>query len=106
MKMANAIVLSVLVACGALCGADDTLEPYAATLADNVYPKRITCPIIFLSPSVFCTAAGVALPSWKGIREVRLGIKETLPARDGKQDVKLELGADWQGPKPEFHNLR
>lgn len=61
---------------------------------------------VVLSPAEFHNAGGVALSAWKGVRELRLGAKETLRAKDGKQDKKLELGADWQGANPKFRNLR
>jgi hypothetical protein len=61
---------------------------------------------VVFSPADFQSATRVALPSWKGIRELRLGPQETLRAKDGKQDMKLELGANWQGAEPEFRNLR
>ena len=61
---------------------------------------------VMLSPTEFRNAAGVALPAWKGIRELRLGAKETLRANDRGKENKLILGAEWQGPKPEFRNLR
>ncbi len=61
---------------------------------------------VVLGPAEFRNAVGVALPTWKGIRELRLGAMETLRAKDGNKEKKVELGADWQGAKPEFRNLR
>ncbi len=61
---------------------------------------------VVLGPGEFRDAAGRTLAGWAGLRELRLGAKETLRAKDGKQDKKLELGAEWQGAKPELRNLR
>lgn len=61
---------------------------------------------VSLAPSDFRNAAGVALDGWKGIRELRLAAKERLTVRDGGEDRRKEVGADWQGPKPQFQNLR
>ena len=57
---------------------------------------------IVLSPGDFRNAAGKATLTWAGIKELRLGGQETL--RDN--EVTLVIGAEWQGPKPEFRNLR
>jgi hypothetical protein len=59
-----------------------------------------------LSPANFHDAAGKSLPDWKGVKELRLGDKETLRSKDGDTEKKLDLGTDWQGAKPEFQNLR
>jgi hypothetical protein len=61
---------------------------------------------IVLTSSDFRNAAQGALPAWKGIRELRLGPKETLRAKVGEKEKKLELGGVWQGPQPEFRHLR
>ena len=61
---------------------------------------------VVLFPTDFHKAGGSSILDWKGIRELRLGAKETLRANDGGKDKKLDLGADWQGAKPEFRNLR
>ncbi|MEI6647438.1 MAG: DUF6786 family protein, partial [bacterium] len=61
---------------------------------------------VVLSTEAFHNAAGVALPSWKEIRELRLGAKETLRTKAGTLEKKLDLGSAWQGSQPEFQNLR
>jgi cephalosporin-C deacetylase-like acetyl esterase len=61
---------------------------------------------IVLTASEFRNAIQRSLPAWKGIRELRLGPKETLRANEGANEKKLELGGDWQGLPPEFRNLR
>ncbi len=61
---------------------------------------------VVLCVEAFRNAAGVTLPSWKGIREMRLGAKETLRSKDGVQEKILELGGVWKESQPEFRNLR
>ena len=61
---------------------------------------------LVLSPADFHDASGKSLPGWTGIKELRLGAKETLHSKDGDTEKKLDLGADWLGAKPEFRNLR
>jgi hypothetical protein len=57
---------------------------------------------VMLAPSDFRNASGESLPSWKGIKELRLGDKETLRSKDGKT---LVLGAAWKGTEPKFRKL-
>lgn len=59
---------------------------------------------IVLSPGDFKNAGGQALNAWTGIKELRLGPKETLKAKSGG-DV-LELGGVWKGENPAFESLR
>jgi hypothetical protein len=61
---------------------------------------------VVLYPIDFRNAASASILDWKGIKELRLGAKETLRSNDGGQEKKLDVGADWQGPSPEFRNLR
>lgn len=61
---------------------------------------------IILTPADFHNAAGVPLSSWEGIRELRLGSRETLTSRDGGIEKRLNLGDTWQGADPQFRNLR
>lgn len=61
---------------------------------------------VVFSPSDFRDASGKSLPGWNGIKELRLEAKETLRSKDGDTGKKLELGAEWQGTKPEFRDLR
>lgn len=61
---------------------------------------------VVLAPSDFHDAAGAALPSWKGIRELRLGDSETLFLHKDGKGHRLRLGAAWKGPAPAFRNLR
>jgi hypothetical protein len=61
---------------------------------------------VVLFPTDFHKADGSSILDWKGARELRLGAKETLRAKTGDVENKRDLGADWQGPKPEFRNLR
>ncbi len=57
---------------------------------------------VLLAPADFRNASGEPLTSWKGIKELRLGDKETLRAKDGKT---LVLGAAWKGTEPKFRKL-
>jgi len=59
-----------------------------------------------LQPADFRNAAGASLADWKGIKELRLGPQETLRGKIDGKDKSVTLGASWQGPKPQFRNLR
>ena len=59
-----------------------------------------------LSPADFRDAAGTALTGWKGSRELRLAAKDRLTVRTRGETRRKEVGAEWQGPRPEFQNLR
>jgi cephalosporin-C deacetylase-like acetyl esterase len=61
---------------------------------------------VLLFPLDFHDATGRSVLSWKGLKELRLGPKETLRSNEGGKDLKLDLGGDWQGTNPEFRNLR
>jgi fermentation-respiration switch protein FrsA (DUF1100 family) len=61
---------------------------------------------VVLSPADFLDASGKSLPGWKGVKELRLGAKETLRSKDAGTERKLDVGADWRGPNPEFRDLR
>lgn len=59
-----------------------------------------------LRPSDFVNASGVPLEGWAGIRELSLSAAENLRvAVNGKQTTR-RVGGEWQGPKPEFRQLR
>ena len=59
---------------------------------------------LLLSPADLCDASGAALSSWTGIKELRLGPRETLRSAGG--DEHRNIGGDWQGSAPQFRNLR
>ena len=61
---------------------------------------------IVLSANDFQNAVGKLLPAWTGIKEMRLGMQETLNEKIDSENKKLELGAKWIGEKPEFRNLQ
>lgn len=61
---------------------------------------------IVLTQGDFRNAAGAATIEWAGIKELRLGAKETLRSKNNGEEQKLTLGTNWQGAKPEFRNLR
>lgn len=77
------------------------LDDYAAEvpLTDGKKWRKVV-----LYPTDFHNPAGNSILDWRGVKELRLAPKETLRAKDGARN--LVLGADWQGPKPEFRNLR
>jgi len=61
---------------------------------------------IVLAQGDFRNNAGVATLEWTGIKELRLGAMETLRSKNNSEEQKLTLGANWQGVKPDFRNLR
>ena len=61
---------------------------------------------VVLSAADFHNATGSAMLDWKGIKELRLEPQDKLHSNDGGKEQQLVLGAAWQGPKPEFRNLR
>ena len=78
------------------------LDGYAAetALAGGADWQTVT-----LAADAFHDADGQALSGWTGVKELRLGSKETL--RSKKEDAKpVQLGGDWQGAPPAFRNLR
>jgi len=79
------------------------IDGYAAEIA---LTGGATWQHLSLAPSDFHNAAGVALNGWKGIRELRLTAKDRLTLRESGEERRKEVGAEWQGPKPEFQTLR
>jgi cephalosporin-C deacetylase-like acetyl esterase len=79
------------------------IDGYAAEI---VLTGGATWQHLSLAPSDLRNAAGAALPGWKGIRELRLAAKERLTLRERGEERRKEVGAEWQGPRPEFQNLR
>jgi len=61
---------------------------------------------IVLQPADFRNVAGASLADWNRIKELRLGPQETLRGKIDGKEKSVTLGAVWQGPKPEFRNLR
>lgn len=59
-----------------------------------------------LTPADFLDAAGDTIQAWAGVKQLRLGAKETLRSTHRGEEQKRTLGADWNGTKPEFRNLR
>lgn len=79
------------------------LDGYAAEIA---LAGGMTWQHVSLAPADFCNAAGAPLAGWTGLRELRLVAKDRLTLREGGQEQRRELGAEWRGPRPEFQNLR
>lgn len=71
-------------------------EPHSPIATDPKWQS------VILSSADFRSALGETPPAWTGLKELRLGAKETLRAGESRLDV----GADWQGPVPEFRDLR
>lgn len=61
---------------------------------------------ILLSPADFKDVNDVPLTSWESIKELRLSSMEILRTRGRGQRKSKKVGAEWQGPKPEFKELR
>ena len=59
---------------------------------------------ILVSPADFKNVEGAEMPNWSGIRELRLGDKETQ--RDTEKNLKVEFGGVWQGADPAFRNVQ
>ena len=59
---------------------------------------------VIIYPTDFHDAAGSSILDWRGVKELRLAPKEIL--RGKAAETNLALGVDWQGPKPDFRNLR
>jgi len=61
---------------------------------------------IRLSPTGFQDVDGTPLPNWNEVKELRLVAAETLRTSGRGARKSRDLGAPWQGPKPEFRDLR
>ncbi len=59
-----------------------------------------------LSPEDFKNAAGDARQDWAGIRELRLYDNDVLTGAKKEPGRRVKVGGSWQGPDPEFRNLR
>ena len=60
---------------------------------------------IRLSPADFQDVDGMPLPNWNEVKELRLVAAETLRTSGRGARKSRDLGAPWQGPKPEFRDL-
>ncbi len=61
---------------------------------------------VVLAPGDFQNAAGQTLASWEGIKQVKLSPTEQLKTLKGTPDQARKVGRAWQGPPPEFRDLR
>lgn len=62
---------------------------------------------VTLLPADFKNADGEPRTGWQAIREFRLGDTETLTGSKPKETARrVRVGEPWNGPKPEFRNLR
>lgn len=61
---------------------------------------------VSLSPGNFKNFSNEPLPSWSNIRRLKLGDAERLRPPRGSQIPSRIVGKNWQGPAPEFRDLR
>jgi len=61
---------------------------------------------VILPPVEFQDVKGESLPGWENARELRFGPMEQLRAKGRGATKSRVLGESWQGPKPDFRNLR
>lgn len=61
---------------------------------------------IVLTPRDFRNLAGDSLPGWSNIRELKLSDTERLQPTRGDASPSRVVGKKWEGPDPEFRNLR
>ena len=79
------------------------VDEYAAEIHLDGLSKRQR---IILSPEDFHNAAGEALSDWMSLKELRFSARETLKKTVDGESETLNVGADWTGSEPVFHNLR
>lgn len=65
---------------------------------------------VVLEPGDFLRADDTSMESWKDIRELAISIKEENlhfnPNEEGKEPFNKKLGAEWQGKKVQFKDLK
>jgi hypothetical protein len=61
---------------------------------------------IILVPADFHNVEGSSMLNWKAIKELRLEPSDMLNSNNAGKEKSLGLGANWQGPNPEFRDLR
>jgi hypothetical protein len=57
-------------------------------------------------PSVFKRSEGTSLNTWLGLRELRIDGSEKLGVDRGSNEKPVQIGGIWDGPPPQFRNLR
>jgi hypothetical protein len=63
--------------------------------------QRFSFPLFALK-----NGEGKSLPSWSGVRELRLDDVEKLERPTGNKGSVVKIGSPWVGDPPEFRNLR
>ena len=63
--------------------------------------QRFSFPLLALK-----NGEGKSLPSWSGVRELRLDDVEKLELPRGSKGSAVKIGSPWVGEPPEFRNLR
>ena len=87
-------------------------KPNKIVLGIDNYATEIKLPggnkwqRIVKSATDFQNALGKPLPTWNGIKELRIDPMETLNEKIHSENKRLELGAKWIGEKPKFRNMR
>jgi pimeloyl-ACP methyl ester carboxylesterase len=79
------------------------IDEYAAEVnikGDSQWQEVALFPVDFQDPE------GASFLDWSGVRELRLGAKETLRSGHGPNRKVKVVGAPWKGAAPEFRNLR
>jgi len=61
---------------------------------------------VSLSPSDFENVDREAMSDWDAAKELRLSATETFRTRGNGPAKSRVFGATWNGPNPEFRNLR
>jgi hypothetical protein len=79
------------------------LDDHAAEVSLKGGPDWQT---VILAAGDFSNGDNAKLAGWEGIRELRLGPRETLkPKKDNKAKATV-MGGEWKGAAPEFRNLK
>ena len=79
------------------------LDDHAAEVSLKGGPDWQT---VILAAGDFSNGDNAKLAGWEGIRELRLGSRETLkPKKDNKAKATV-MGGEWKGAAPEFRNLK
>jgi hypothetical protein len=79
------------------------LDDHAAEVSLKGGPDWQT---VILAAGDFSNGDNAKLAGWEGIRELRLGPRETLkPKKDNKTKATV-MGGEWKGAAPEFRNLK
>ncbi len=79
------------------------IDEFAAEMRDRGRQPVVEYPPVTCR---FSGCHGMSLPNWNDVKELRLSATERLRSREREAAASRVLGANWQGPDPEFRNLR